>query len=89
MTCDWTADPKYAHLDFEDCTLMGYQVFGTGDKEGQISYTTKGKVRAYVQFQQPVPEGFERLGLWPVEAFDALRPPKPGPPEAASRPSSR
>lgn len=29
MTCDWTADPKYAHLDFEDCTLMGYKDFGS------------------------------------------------------------
>ncbi len=71
-------DPKQVHIDFEDCTLMGYKVFGASDKRGtgQISYTTKGKVRAYVQFEQPVPKGFERLGLWPVELFDRLAPPK-------------
>ena len=78
IICSEVADPQLAHVDLEDCTLMGYKVFGTEGKEGEISYSTKGKVRAYVQFQQPVPEGFERLGLWPVEAFSRIRLPDPG-----------
>ena len=77
ICCD-VADPKYAHVDLEDCCLAGYQVFGTGNRSGRISYTTKGKVQAYVQFEQVVPDGFERLGLWPVELFTALTPRKNG-----------
>ena len=67
-------DGSQLHVDLEDCTLMGYKVFGAG--KGDIRYTTKGTVRAYVQFQQSVPEGFERLGLWPAEVFEAIAPPK-------------
>lgn len=70
---------NHLHLDLQDCTLMGYQVFGTGNGAGAISCTTQGKVRAYVQFEQTVPEGFERLGLWPVDVFQAISPPKPFP----------
>ena len=44
-----------------------------------VSYTTKGKVQAYVQFKQELPEGFERLGLWPAELFDRIAPPPPQP----------
>ena len=77
ICCD-VADSKYLHVDLEDCTLMGYKVFGTGQKASAISYTTKGKVRAYVQFEQSVPKGFERLGLWPVDVFDTIGPPKAG-----------
>ena len=76
ICCD-KADPKYPHVDLEDCTLMGYMVFGTGGRPGRIAYTTKGRVAAYVQFQQPVPKGMERLTRWPVDAFAALRPPEP------------
>ena len=56
---------KLLHVDIEDCTLMGYKVFGSGGRQfgggprpdgGPISYTTKGKVRAYVHYRQPVPE---------------------------------
>lgn len=72
IICSEVADPKLAHVDLEDCLLAGYKVFGTGKHTSQFSYATKGKVRAYVQFEQPVPEGFERLGLWPVEAFRGL-----------------
>jgi hypothetical protein len=82
------AVPDQVHIDFEDCTLMGYKVFGTGNPKvnlgvvggagDKIRYTTKGKVQAYVQFQQAVPDGFERLNLWPVEAFDWIAPPKAG-----------
>jgi len=77
IICSEVADPKYVHVDLEDSTLMGYKVFGTGTQAGHISYTTKGDVRAYVEFEQPVPKGFRRLGLWPVEVFDSLKPPKP------------
>jgi len=77
IICSDVADPKLVQMDFEDCVLAGYKVFGTGKHTSQFSYTTKGKVQAYVQFEQPVPEGFERLGLWPVTAFDRLQPPLP------------
>lgn len=70
-----------AHCDLalEDCSLMGYKVFGisptNGTRKDPIRYTTKGRVRAYVQYQQDVPQGIERLTQWPVELFDALAPP--------------
>ncbi len=71
----------HCQLDLEDCTLMGYKVFGIshgiGKRTDPVAYSTRGKVQAYVQFQQEVPKGFERLGQWPVEAFDALAPLRP------------
>jgi len=60
------------HVDLEDCILAGYSVFTNGEDGKAVSYTTKGKVQAYVQFTQPVPEGFERISLWPVQLFDAI-----------------
>lgn len=69
---------KYLHVDFEDCTLMGYKVFGVKvDKETEkdIQYTTKGAVQALVQFTQEVPQGIHRLGHWPIAAFQTLLPP--------------
>ncbi|MBC7288363.1 MAG: family 43 glycosylhydrolase, partial [Armatimonadetes bacterium] len=75
---------KLLRVDFEDCTLMGYKVFGVKvekDTVGEIKYSTRGDCRAYVQFQQDVPPGFHRLGGWPVEAFQKIVPP------AAERPS--
>ncbi|MDD4869011.1 MAG: hypothetical protein PHR77_00520 [Kiritimatiellae bacterium] len=63
------------HVDMEDCILAGYSVFTPGADSKVISYTKKGKVQAYVQYKQPMPEGFERLGMWPVELFDHLSPP--------------
>ncbi len=81
-----TIKGKYLHVDLEDSLLMGYKVFGSGGAQfgcgkrpdgGPISYTVKGKVQAYVHYRQPVPEGMERLRFWPVEAFQALEPPKP------------
>ena len=83
ICCD--IDGKYLHVDFDDCTLMGFKVFGKsssankvlqGTGTGEPSYSISGKVRAYVQYEQPLPKGFERLGLWPVEVFDRLAPPK-------------
>ncbi len=65
------------HVDLEDCTLAGYSVFTNGEEGKAASYTTKGKVQAYVQFAQSVPEGFERIGLWPAELFDCIAIPNP------------
>jgi hypothetical protein len=67
-------DAKQLHIDFENCLLMGYGVFGS--RKGEPSYGVNGKVRAYVQFQQPTPKGFERLGLWPAESLQWLVPPE-------------
>lgn len=66
------------HVDLEDCILAGYSVFTPGTDADAATFTTKGKVQAYVQFRQDVPKGFERLGLWPVELFDQIAPPKVG-----------
>lgn len=71
---------KYLKVSFTDSTLMGYKVFGTKVQLGterEIQYTTQGSCKAYVQFQQEVPVGFERLGLWPVDVFQRLMPPPP------------
>jgi hypothetical protein len=68
-----TIEGKLLHVDLEDCTLMGYKVFGAG--KGQITYSIKGDVKAYVQFQQEVPARMQRLGHWPVEVFQTLLPP--------------
>lgn len=63
------------HVDLEDCTLAGYSVFTPG-KDGQaVTWSTKGRVRSYVQFKQPDTVGFERLGGWPAELFRGLAPP--------------
>ena len=59
---------------------MGYKVFGItpgiGKRKDPIRFTTKGRVRAYVQYQQDVPKGMERINQWPVELFDSLAPPR-------------
>lgn len=64
------------HVDLEDCTLAGYSLFTSGPDGEALSYTTKGKVQAYVQFKQDVPDGFERLGKWPVDLFSRMAPPE-------------
>jgi hypothetical protein len=76
------------HVDLEDCILAGYSVFTSGPAAKAVSYTTKGKVRAYVQFKQPLPDGFERLGLWPTELFSQMAPPR-SPMELKSRMSGK
>lgn len=68
-----TIEGKLLHVDLEDCTLMGYKVFGAG--AGDVGYTTKGSVRAYVQYEQSVPPGFLRIGYWPTEVFQSIIPP--------------
>jgi len=64
---------KYFHADFEDCTVVGYRVLGARNND-LFSYSTKGANRAYVQYRQAVPDGFERLRFWPVETFNELTP---------------
>jgi hypothetical protein len=64
------------HVDLEDCILAGYSVFTPGADPKLITYTTKGRVQAYVHYRKPVPKGFERLGLWPVDLFGQIAPPK-------------
>ena len=74
---------KYFQIDFENCLLMGYKIFGVKvdkDSVGDIRYSTKGSALAYVQYTQQVPKGFHRLGRWPVEAFAAIAPPSPAKP---------
>ena len=66
------------HVDFEDCILAGYSVFTNGEDGKAASYTTKGSVKAYIQFAQKLPEGFERINLWPTELFDLIAIPRPG-----------
>jgi hypothetical protein len=71
---------KLLAIDLENCTLMGYKVFGVVvNKEtvGDIQYTTKGDVKAYIQFQQEMPSGFHRLSYWPTTVFQELTPPPP------------
>ncbi|MCA9231130.1 MAG: hypothetical protein KDA57_10785 [Planctomycetales bacterium] len=71
---------KLLHVDLEDTTVMGYKVFGVRvNKETaqDIAYTTSGKVQAYVQFQQEVPPGFDRLKKWPSEVFQSILPQSP------------
>jgi len=64
------------HVDLEDCILAGYSVLTPGADAEAVSYTTQGTVQAYVQFKQPVPDGFQRLGLWPTELFSRIAPPR-------------
>lgn len=73
---------KYLHVDLEDCVLMGFKVFGVKvdkDSAGEIGYTTKGDVRAHVQYTQDVPKGIHTQAHWPVDVFAAITMPQ-GPP---------
>ncbi len=73
-------DGKLLLVDLEDCSLMGYKVFGVKVKketEKDIQYTTSGSVQAYIQFQQEMPEGFHRLARWPVDIFENISPSAP------------
>lgn len=64
------------HVDLEDCILAGYSVFTPGADSEAVTCTTSGTVEAYVQFKQDVPDGFLRLGHWPVTLFDRIAPPR-------------
>lgn len=70
-----TIKGELLHVDIEDCTLMGYKVFGAG--EGEVSYSVAGSVQAYVQYEQDMPKDIQRLGSWPVEIFQQIIPPMP------------
>lgn len=63
------------HVDLEDCTLAGYSLFTPGDDASALTHSLRGTNRAYVQFKQSIPAGFERLGPWPVDLFSRLAPP--------------
>jgi hypothetical protein len=76
---------KFLHVDFEDCTVMGYRVLGAR-KDDPFTFSTRGTNRAYVQYRQPVPPGFERLRFWPVDVFNELVPPRLQAPDALPRP---
>jgi hypothetical protein len=63
------------HVDLEDCVLAGYSLFTTGKAGEAVSCAIRGKVQAYLQFKQNLPDGFQRLGSWPVELFSRIAPP--------------
>ncbi len=65
-------------VSFEDCVIMGYRAFGVmveTETSKDIQYETVGNCRAYLQFKQDLPQGFHRLGHWPVDVFAAIAPP--------------
>jgi hypothetical protein len=70
-----TIEGRFLHVDIEDSTLMGCKIFGAGS--GEVSFTTAGDVKAYVQFQQEVPKGMHRLTHWPADVFQTILPPAP------------
>ncbi len=73
-------DGKYLRVDMRDSSLMGYKVFGVRhhpETEKDIRYNVSGCVRAYVQYQQAVPDGVQPLGHWPVDLFESIKPPSP------------
>ena len=72
-----TIKGRYLHVDLQDCQMLGYKVFGSGDGK-RIPYSTTGTVRAYIQTTQEAPKGFERVGPWPTELFEAIGPPETG-----------
>ncbi len=71
-------DGKLLHLEIENSALMGYKVFGCKvhpETVGDIQYTVKGDVKAYVQYQQEIPKGMTVLGSWPKNVFEHIAPP--------------
>jgi hypothetical protein len=64
---------RFLHVDLDNCTLMGYRAFGARNHD-LFSYTATGTNRAYVQYRQTVPVGFQRLRFWPVQVFNDLMP---------------
>lgn len=70
-----TIEGRFLHVDIEDSTLMGCKILGAG--KGDVSFTTTGDVKAYVQFNQDVPKGMHRLGHWPADVFQTILPSAP------------
>ncbi|PQO44169.1 hypothetical protein [Blastopirellula marina] len=63
------------HVDLQDCQLAGYSLFTPGPFSKLASYTLTGDNSAYVQYKQPLPEGFRRIGVWPADLFSQIAPP--------------
>ncbi|MEX1040356.1 MAG: hypothetical protein WDZ51_06990 [Pirellulaceae bacterium] len=63
------------HVDLQDCRLAGYSVFTPGPSSKLASYTMTGRNTAYLQFKQELPEGLERVGVWPADLFSTIAPP--------------
>jgi hypothetical protein len=64
------------HVDLDDCRLAGYSLFTPGEAAKAVTFTTEGLVEVYLQFKQPLPQGFRRRGLWPAELFALIAPPR-------------
>ena len=64
------------HVDLQDTIMCGYSVRTPGPFGKYLTYSTKGRVRAYLQYKQKVPKGIECIGLWPTELFYQLSPPR-------------
>ena len=62
-------------IELEDCQLMGCKAF-SDEKPNPPQYVLRGRNRAYVQFNNPVPEGMEPIEGWPVELFEKIAPPE-------------
>ncbi|WP_165224805.1 hypothetical protein [Aquisphaera insulae] len=65
------------HVDLENSTLAGYSLFTPGPEGAAATASLRGEVSAYVQFKQPVPPGWKRLGAWPGDLFARIAPPSP------------
>ncbi|MBQ6621190.1 MAG: hypothetical protein IJH68_13695 [Thermoguttaceae bacterium] len=68
-------DGSRYQIDLEDCLLMGCKVF-SDEAPTPPRYTLKGKNCAYVQFNNPVPEGMIPMKGWPVDLFRYMAPPE-------------
>ena len=85
IICCGCKDGRQLRVDFEDCALAGFKVFGT--RHGEVAYSTAGHCTAYVQYRSPVPAGFERQRFWPVDLFNDLMPARFVP--AGAKPAAR
>jgi hypothetical protein len=66
---------KFLHVEMEYSVLQGYKVFGVSvnkDTARDIGCTIRGEVKAYIQFQQEIPQGITRLGTWPMDVFHSI-----------------
>ena len=62
---------KLLHVDFEDCTFMGYKVLRRAQRD-LFSYHHR-QHRAYVQYRQPVPR-LRAPAFLAVDVFNELIP---------------
>ncbi|WP_437231028.1 hypothetical protein SH661x_002270 [Planctomicrobium sp. SH661] len=75
-------------VELTDCQLAGYSIFTPGPHGEAASIKLSGKNTAYLQFKQPLPEGFERIGAWPADLYASIAPP-PVDEAPASRPMTK